>query len=145
MDQKITDDTIKDCKMNFLQHEYYRYSNFIYNQTQHIERLYKENIITINIRNNCLRQLSDLIRFMNNDVYNMKLKEINNEFQEKSNKDNIKKEDYGIEDNEFTEYDIDENGKDIIENKTRDLKKSDNEGSKKEILYDKGLCDIINN
>lgn len=67
--------TIKDCKINFLQHEYNRYSYLIHNQIQHIERIYKENIISINVRNTCLKQLSELIRFMNNDVYNVKLKE----------------------------------------------------------------------
>lgn len=70
--------TVKDCKINFLQHEYYRYSHLIHNEIQHIERIYKENIISINVRNACLKQLSELIRFMNNDVYNVKLKEFKN-------------------------------------------------------------------
>lgn len=70
------DNIVKDCKLSFLHHEYYRYSELIHNQTQHVERLYKENIITINTRNNCMRQLDVLLIFMNNDVYNGKFKQI---------------------------------------------------------------------
>jgi len=80
--------TVKDCKINFLQHEYYRYSNLIHNQIQHIERIYKENIISINVRNTCLKQLSELIRFMNNDVYNVKLKEFKNTLSDATNNAN---------------------------------------------------------
>ena len=75
-EQNSTSITVKDCKLNFLQYEYYRYSQLIQNQIQHVERLYKESIISINIRNNCMRQLSELILFMNDDVFNPKFNEI---------------------------------------------------------------------
>ena len=149
MDQKL-EGSIKNCKMNLLQHEYYIYSNFIHNQTQHIEKLYKDNIITINVRNNCLRQLSDLIRFMNNGVYNERLKEINKSVREISSKDSLNVENRIEDTSDITECDIDENGKEInnlkdkTENKICILESSNIIQSTRYISINKSLCDIIN-
>ena len=70
------EDIIKECKINFLQYEYNRYSKIIYNQIQHIGNLYENNIMSLNDRNHHLKTLSEIIRFMNNDIYNEKLKTI---------------------------------------------------------------------
>ena len=68
--------TIKECKISFLQHEYVRYSKLIYNQVQHIEKLYREGFIYSQQRLSSLSTLNHLIRYMNQDVYNAKLKEL---------------------------------------------------------------------
>jgi ATP-dependent Lon protease, bacterial type len=65
-----------DFKISLLQHEYRRYTQLLQNQNQHIETLYKENYININVRNNCMKILSEIICFLNNDVYNAKLKDL---------------------------------------------------------------------
>lgn len=126
---------MKDCKLNFLQYEYYRYSQLLQNQIQHIERLYKENIISINIRNNCLRQLSELILFMNDKVYNPKLNEI------KGNLINQGLDNEIIDNNETVEESDDENK---IKIKVKD--ESNIVNVKKDIndsLIDKNIYDFL--
>lgn len=76
------DSTLRDCKLSFLRHEYARYSQLIANQTHHVEKLYKENIISINARNNYIKSLTELISFMNTDVYNYKIRQIKSTEQE---------------------------------------------------------------
>lgn len=72
----MEDSTIRECKISFLQHEYIRYSKLIYGHMQHIEKLYREGFIQPAQRLSALSVLNHLIRYMNQDVYNTKLKEL---------------------------------------------------------------------
>lgn len=72
----MEDSTVRECRINFLQHEYTRYSKLIYDQMQHIEKLYREGYIQSQQRLSAFNTINNLIRFMNQDIYNVKLKEL---------------------------------------------------------------------
>lgn len=129
-DQGISSMMVKDCKVNFLHYEYSRYSHLINNQTQHVEFLYKENVLNLNTRNNVLRQLSELIRFMNNDIYNVKINEFKKSASMTQNEEIIDMS----ENNEYSENEEEING-----NKLEDMK------TKSMTVLDKNICDMVGN
>lgn len=66
---------LKNFIINYLQYEYTRYSNIFIKYSEHIERCYNEFIININVRNQYIKNLSDLIKLTNN-IYNDKIKSL---------------------------------------------------------------------
>lgn len=72
----MEDITVREWEISFLQQEYNKYSNIIYGQMQHIEKLASEEIISMQQRLGYLNNLNYLIRYMNQDIYNQKLKEL---------------------------------------------------------------------
>jgi len=123
--------TIKDCKISFLHYEYTRYSQLIHNQTQHIEVLYKENILSLTARNNNLRLLSELIKFMNNDVYNVKINEFKKMVQQSNNEEIV----------DIAEStDLSDNDEEVVNIKKVEEVKSENIS-----ILDRNICDIIGN
>lgn len=81
--------THRECKISYLQYEYIRYSKLIYNQVNHIERIYREGFIQSQQRVSYLNIINQLIRYMNQDVYNLKLKELKELKELNVNDDNI--------------------------------------------------------
>lgn len=92
--------TVRDFLVAFLQSEYSRYSKIILDVTQHIERLHNELIIETSDRATHLKEINDIIKNMNN-TYNNRLKtfqieEIETESfsgQENEKDENIEQED----------------------------------------------------
>ncbi|AYV81634.1 MAG: ATP-dependent Lon protease [Harvfovirus sp.] len=72
----MEDSTVRECKISFLQHEYNRYAKSLYDMGQHIEFLYRAGFMVIHDRLRLLNELNHDIRFMNQDIYNTKLKEL---------------------------------------------------------------------
>ena len=72
----MEDSTVREFKISYLQYEYNRYSRLICSEVQHIENLARLNLISIQQRHNSLNQINHLIRCMNQDIYNTKLKEL---------------------------------------------------------------------
>jgi endopeptidase La len=103
----IDSDTI-EFKINYLQYEYRRYSQLFYNEIQHIEDMYKSNLIKTNVRNNYIKTLNELLRYMNNDIYNGKLKELKELRNNNISVNNINETMYNDEhsQDELTENDI---------------------------------------
>lgn len=120
------DSNATEFKISFLQHEYRRYALLLHNQIQHIERLYKENFININVRNTCIKSLNDLIRYMNNDVYNVKLKELKESKEFKS----------------LDEEPSDQDDETTPDNNNINISESNKSYSEVSIL-DKNICEII--
>ncbi len=60
--------------LGIFKYGYMKYSKYIHNQIQHIERIHNDGIITSHLRMQYLRQISELIKTMNNDVYNKNIK-----------------------------------------------------------------------
>lgn len=69
----MTNAILKDFMINYIQTEYARFSGILYKCCEHVERCYIEFIININDRNQHLKVLNELIKFMNN-IYNDKIK-----------------------------------------------------------------------
>lgn len=131
----MEDSAVRDFKIKFLQHEYIRYAKIIYGHVQHIEKLYREDLIQPQQRLSSLNVLNHLLRYMNQDVYNAKLKELKvnknkiiklNELDVKEADKDINKIDYinktnNISDefyvqNENYNQDIDDNRSDVGDN-----------------------------
>ncbi|AYV84425.1 MAG: ATP-dependent Lon protease [Hyperionvirus sp.] len=72
----MEDSTVRECKISFLQHEYNRYAKSLYDMGQHIEFLYRAGFMQIGDRLRLLNQLNHDIRYMNQEIYNTKLKEL---------------------------------------------------------------------
>lgn len=105
----MEDSTVRGCKISFLQHEYIRYSKLIYGHVQHIEKLYKEGLIQPQQRVSALGILNHLVRYMNQDVYNAKLKELKVVNQNEYKGNDVVGADKIIKLNEFINKDIDKN------------------------------------
>src|SRR3972149_7759801 len=71
----MTDISLKDYRIHCLQKEYKRYSKYLSNYQEHIEKCYQEAIITLNERNNYCKNINDLLRKMNT-TYNVHMMEI---------------------------------------------------------------------
>lgn len=69
----MTDITLREFLINYLQVEYGKYSKLIFNQSEHIDRCHLEGILTIIDRNQHMKVLNDLIKSMNS-LYNERLK-----------------------------------------------------------------------
>lgn len=98
---------ITDFKINYLQHEYKRYAKLIHNNVQHIEKLHKNNLITLSIRNNSMKSLSEIIKYMNNDIYNVILKDLRNENQKNNAKEDTDEDTESEKSQEDADVDID--------------------------------------
>ncbi len=71
----MTDFTIRDYKITNLQNEYSRYSTFLYNIQNHIERCTLDCIVTSTERNNYLKIVNDMLRQINT-TYNTHMMDI---------------------------------------------------------------------
>lgn len=69
----MTNMTLKDLMISYLQSDYTRFAKILYNYTLHIDRIYNNFIININERNQQLENINENIKIMN-DLYNNKLK-----------------------------------------------------------------------
>ena len=123
----MEDSTIREYKISFLQHEYNRYSTIIYNLMRHIESIYKDGFIQHKQRLASLNSLNQLIKYMNQDVYNNKLKELKNIKNNTTNFGDINN-DHNEELNEDENITINKNNKIIatptntdLDNKTFEL------------------------
>ncbi len=71
----MADISVKDYKIYNLQGEYNKFSNYLLDFQNHIERSYNNNMITINDRNNYFKILNDLLR-QTNTIYNTNMMDI---------------------------------------------------------------------
>jgi len=83
----MTDNIIIEYKIYNLQKDYNKYSDILYNYQSHIERCYKNYIITITERNTYLKIINDLIKEMNT-TYNFYILETYNETESDTTSNN---------------------------------------------------------
>lgn len=83
---------IKDYRIHNLQKEYNKYSKYIMRFQNHVETVYRENILNINDRNNYLKVINDILRMMN-ATYNNNMLDICKEEESEEESEELRKHD----------------------------------------------------